>query len=57
MLKALDWRLNTVTSYSVVEMVVCCVQSTLRPYLHEQIMSRVTELLLHATLGIYASEI
>ncbi|XP_028783511.1 putative cyclin-D7-1 [Neltuma alba] len=52
LLKALGWRLNTVTPYSIVETVVCYVQSSLRPYLHEKIMSRVTELLLQATLDL-----
>ena len=53
LLKALGWRLNSVTAYSIVETVVSFVQSSVRPYLHEQIMSRVTEILLQATLGIY----
>ncbi|KAI9112326.1 hypothetical protein K1719_016849 [Acacia pycnantha] len=52
LLKALGWRLNSVTAYSIVETVVSYVQSLVRPYLHEQIMSRVTEILLQATLDL-----
>ncbi|XP_054779534.1 putative cyclin-D7-1 isoform X2 [Prosopis cineraria] len=52
LLQAVGWRLNTVTPYSIVETVVCYVPSSLRPNLHENIMSRVTKLLLQATLDL-----
>ncbi|RDY02107.1 putative cyclin-D7-1, partial [Mucuna pruriens] len=45
LLKALGWSLNSVTSYSFVEML-----DFLEPHLHEKLISPVTDLLLQATL-------
>ncbi|KAK7350049.1 hypothetical protein VNO77_08101 [Canavalia gladiata] len=49
LLKALGWRLNSVTSYSFGEMLACNVQN-LGPHLYENLISPVTELLFQATL-------
>ncbi|XP_027337201.1 putative cyclin-D7-1 [Abrus precatorius] len=48
-LKALGWRLNSVTSYSFVEMVAYNVDN-LGPHLYEKLISRVTELLVQAII-------
>ncbi|KAK7390510.1 hypothetical protein VNO78_25817 [Psophocarpus tetragonolobus] len=47
LLKALGWRLNSVTSYSFVEMLNV---DFLEPHLYEKLISQVTELLVQATL-------
>ncbi|XP_029128243.1 putative cyclin-D7-1 [Cajanus cajan] len=47
LLKALGWRLNSMTSYSFVEMLHV---DFFEPFLYEKFISRVTDLLLQATL-------
>ncbi|KAJ7961390.1 Cyclin [Quillaja saponaria] len=51
LLKSLGWRLNSVTAYSALELLMCKIDS-LKPHLHQKLISRVTELLLQATLDV-----
>ncbi|KAK9289988.1 hypothetical protein L1049_008150 [Liquidambar formosana] len=49
LLQALEWRLGSTTAYSYVELLIWNIES-LKPHLHEEVTTRVTELLLGALL-------
>jgi hypothetical protein len=51
LLKALEWRLGSTTAYSYIELLMYSIDS-LKPHLHEEITTRVTDLLLGAISGI-----
>ena len=51
LLEALGWRLGSTTAYSYVELLLWSTDS-LKTHLHEEFITRVTELLLGAISGI-----
>ena len=51
LLEAIGWRLGSTTAYSYVELLMWSTDS-MKPYPHEEFITRVTELLLGAISGI-----
>ena len=52
LLQALEWRLRSTTSYSFAELLLCSIDF-LQPTLHRELITGVTNLLLHALSGTF----
>lgn len=54
LLQALGWRLRSTTPYTFAELLLWSIDS-LQPHLHQELITRVTDLLLHSLSGNFIS--